>query len=185
MKTNAKVIYASELILAVYLIWLKLNMGNVSNLLKNITALIVFSILMIILLAFFGIEKDKNYLKGSSARIVITGLMVFFLITYALGIILGFRRGFLYHDLFSFIKNIAFVLVITVEIEIKDEYKEETAEMKKEIENYNNPKKWWQNILIDAIIGAVVGGLAGLVLKVVKNKKENKKIENNDEKSSK
>ncbi len=118
MKTNAKVIYASELILAVYLIWLKLNMGNVSNLLKNITALIVFSVLVIILLAFFGIEKDKNYLKGSSARIVITGLMVFFLITYALGIILGFRRGFLYHDLFSFIKNIAFVLVITVEIEI-------------------------------------------------------------------
>ena len=72
-----------------------------------------------------------------------------------------------------------------MEIEIKDEYKEETAEMKKEIENYNNPKKWWQNILIDAAIGAIVGGLAGLVLKVVKNKKDNKKLENNDEKSSK
>lgn len=81
-------------------------------------------------------------------------------------------------------KNELKKIIDTVEIEEKEEYKEETPAMKREIENYNNPKKWWQNILIDAIIGAVVGGLAGLVLKVVKNKKDNKKLENNDEKSS-
>lgn len=118
MKKNARVIYTCEAIVALYLIWFKLNITSVSVLFKSVTALIVFSIILITLLAFFGFEKDKNFLRGSTARIVTAALMAFLLIIYGLGIVLGFRRGFLYHDLFSLIKNIAFVVMITFEIEI-------------------------------------------------------------------
>ncbi len=118
MKKNARVIYTCEAIVALYLIWFKLNITSVSVLFKSVTALIVFSIILITLLAFFGFEKDKSFLRGSTARIVTAALMAFLLIIYGLGIVLGFRRGFLYHDLFSLIKNIAFVVMITFEIEI-------------------------------------------------------------------
>lgn len=118
MKKNTKIIYFNELLLSIYLVIFALLINKISYDLKNISAIVVLSLILVILLAFFGIKKDKNYLKGSSARIVTASLMTFMLIIYGLGIILGFARGYLFHTIYSFIKNVTPVLIINVEIEL-------------------------------------------------------------------
>ena len=118
MKKNTKIIYFNELLLSIYLVVFALLINKVSYDLKNISTIVVLSLILVILLTFFGIKKDKNYLKGSSARIVTASLMTFMLIIYGLGIILGFSRGYLFHTIYSFIKNITPVLLINVEIEL-------------------------------------------------------------------
>lgn len=51
----------------------------------------------------------------------------------------------------------------------------ESAKLQKEIDNYGKSKKWYSNILIDAIIGGVVGFLTSVVIKM-KKKKDNQNV---------
>jgi len=118
MKKNTKVIYISEIILLIYILFLSLFMNRISYNLKNSSVVVVLLLVLVILLTFFGFKKDKNYLKGSSARIVTAALMTFMIITYGLGIILGFTRGYIYNNLYEFLKDVSPILIITIEIEL-------------------------------------------------------------------
>ena len=118
MKKNTKIIYTSEILLLLYVVFLSLFINKISYDLKNISAIVVLLLVLVILLAFFGFKKDKNYLKGSSARIVTASLMTFMIITYGLGIVLGFTKGYIYSNLYDFLKNISPVLIINIEIEL-------------------------------------------------------------------
>ncbi len=118
MKKNTKIIYISEMLLFLYIVFLSLFINKISYDLKNISAIVVLLLVLVILLAFFGYKKDKNYLKGSSARIVTASLMTFMIIIYSLGIILGFTKGYVYNNLYGFLKNISPLLIITIEIEL-------------------------------------------------------------------
>lgn len=117
MKKNAKVIYSVEIIIALYVLWLNLNVNSATLITKYISSAVIFTTILFVLLAFFGIKRDKNYLKGTSIRIVIIALMLFLLIIYGLGLVLGFNRGFVYKDIASFIKSIIFIVLLTIEIE--------------------------------------------------------------------
>lgn len=117
MKKNAKVIYFIEILLALYLLWLNINIGNITLYTKNILSAVIFTIILTVLVAFFGLKKDKNYLKGSFTRIVVIALMIFLITIYILGFILGFNRGFIYKDALSLIRNIFYVVLLTLEIE--------------------------------------------------------------------
>ncbi len=118
MKKNTKFIYMCELILLAYVILFTIFINYVSNDFKNIFTIIVLSFILIILLVFFGRKKDNNYLRGSSARIVITALMTFILVIYSLGIILGFNRSFFNSNIIILIKNILpiFLIIILTEL---------------------------------------------------------------------
>ncbi len=118
MKKNTKIIYISEVVLFIYLIVLAFFINLISNDYRNISAIAVLSLILVILLAFFGIKKDKNFLKGSAARIVTASLMTFILIIYGFGIILGFNRGYFVSNIYTFIKNIIPILLINIELEI-------------------------------------------------------------------
>lgn len=59
----------------------------------------------------------------------------------------------------------------TVEFDTKNFNSKETPKMQKEIDNYGKSKKWYENILIDALIGGLLGGLGSIVVKVLKKKK--------------
>lgn len=118
MKKNAKIIYATEILLALYILWLNINISSITLQTKNVLSAIFFTIILTLLVFFFGIKKDKNYLKGTSVRIVIIALMLFLLTIYTLGFILGFNKGFVYTSPLSLIKNIVFVVLLTFEIEL-------------------------------------------------------------------
>ena len=118
MKKNTKIIYMSEIILFIYLVVIISIMNKLSYNNKITSAIVVLLLILIMLLAFFGLKKDKNYLKGSSARIVTASLMTFMLIIYSLGIILGFTRGYIYNNVFEFIKNISPILIFNIELEM-------------------------------------------------------------------
>ncbi|MEE3342826.1 MAG: signal peptidase I [Bacilli bacterium] len=118
MKKNTKFIYMCELILLAYVILFTIFINYVSNDFKNIFTIIVLSFILIILLVFFGKKKDNNYLRGSSARIVITALMTFILVIYSLGIVLGFNRSYFNSNIIILIKNILPIALIIILIEL-------------------------------------------------------------------
>lgn len=118
MKKNAKIICISELVLFIYLIVHTLLINIISNDLKNILTISILFIMALILFTAFGFKKDNSYLKGSASRTVLSGLMTFMLIIYGLGIILGFNRGFLTADVYNFVKNVLFVLIVIILLEI-------------------------------------------------------------------
>ncbi|MBR3198761.1 MAG: signal peptidase I [Bacilli bacterium] len=118
MKKNAKIIYVCELILFIYLILFAVLINVVSPFFKSVSTIVILVVILALLIAFFGMSKDKNYLRGTSTRIVISGLMAFFLIIYALGILLGFNKGYIYNDFFTLMKNIIFIISFTVLLEL-------------------------------------------------------------------
>ncbi|MBR0473187.1 MAG: hypothetical protein IJI98_10905, partial [Methanosphaera sp.] len=61
MKKNTKVIYISEIILLIYILFLSLFMNRISYNLKNSSLVVVLLLVLVILLNFFGFKKDKIY----------------------------------------------------------------------------------------------------------------------------
>ena len=118
MKKNTKIIYISEGILTIYAILLTLNISRLIYDTRRVLTAVVLLLVLVMLLAFFGYKKDRNYLKGSSARIVTASLMTFMLIIYGLGIIIGFTKGYMSNGIYSFIKNVGIIAMINIEIEL-------------------------------------------------------------------
>ena len=117
MKKNTKIIYVSEVVLFIYSILLWLNIGKLSYNSRLYYSIAVLLFTIVILLTFFGFTKDKNYLKGSSARIVTASLMSYMLIIYGLGSILGFTRGYAYTSFYDCLRVIGPLIVIIIEKE--------------------------------------------------------------------
>ena len=99
MKANTKVIYISEAILLTYIILFIRYINRIPSYLKIVSAIVVLTFMLFILLFFFGYKKRVNYLRASGARIVTASLMTYMLIIYSLGIVLGFNRGYLTNKL--------------------------------------------------------------------------------------
>ncbi len=118
MKANTKVIYISETILLVYLLLFLRYINRIPSYLKIVSAIVVLTFMLFILLFFFGYKKRTNYLKASGARIVTASLMTYMLIIYSLGIILGFNRGYFTNNLIVFFKNILPIIIFNIELEL-------------------------------------------------------------------
>ncbi len=87
MKKNIRDIYIIEIILFIFIIIFNLLLKT--NYLYN--AFIV--LLSIICFKRFGFMRDKNYIKSSSLRIIISCFLVYLLVTSSLGLVLGFRMN--------------------------------------------------------------------------------------------
>ena len=83
---------------------------------KYNTLINFFCWLVVFLILYFKykIPKDKNFLKNNTIRIVIITLFSYFIITYSLGLILGFSRNIFSLKITSIIKNIFLPLSIIV-----------------------------------------------------------------------
>ena len=112
MKKNIKVIFWIEVaLLIINLIFYGFIKVIPSEL--NIFLVITFLLLMVIpLRLFFGKQRDKSYYTGYTNRTIITVLMVVGIIIYALGILLGFTRGYAY-NIQSF-KSILSIIVLVI-----------------------------------------------------------------------
>ena len=117
MKANTKVIYISEAILLTYLMLFLRYINRIPSYLKIVSAIVVLTFMLFILLFFFGYKKRTNYLKANGARIVTASLMTYMLIIYSLGIVLGFNRGYFTNNLIVLLKNILPIVVFNVELE--------------------------------------------------------------------
>ncbi len=79
-------IYLIELILFISIIVFNIFYQNTTYLYISIIILTVVSFLL------FGFHKDNSYIKGNVNRIIIAGLLSFFIVTYAIGLFVGFNK---------------------------------------------------------------------------------------------
>lgn len=114
MKRNTSLISLCSMLLLVFIIILTINMNTFSIYTKEISIISVLSALLVILICNFGIKKDNNYLKGFTIRTVISYTMIFIILIYGLGIILGFARSYLVLDVKREILNIIPITIILV-----------------------------------------------------------------------
>ena len=82
--------------------------------------LITFALTIIIIVAWksLGFHKDRHFLRGSISRSIVVILISYALVTYALGIFLGFNRGYLSNDLQKLFVGLVPTLLMTVVIEL-------------------------------------------------------------------
>ncbi len=83
---KSKRIYIIELLLFISIIVFNLFFRN--ELLLNISIIL----LTVITYLLFGFYKDNSYVKGNVNRIIIASLLAFFMVTYIIGLFVGFTK---------------------------------------------------------------------------------------------
>lgn len=114
---NGNLINLCSLLLCIFIAIISFNIGTINTTNKEYIIIIFMFVINVILTISHGLISDRNYLKGTAIRSVITFFMVYILVTYLLGILLGFTRSYLVLDIFVEIKNILPVILIVVFIE--------------------------------------------------------------------
>ena len=94
MKKNLKLIYIVELALFFLILLLCSTLNVMANNYRYYLAITFLFLLIIPCYYIFGFPRDNNYTKNNSIRIVVLYLLFFGIISYLLGIILGFTRGY-------------------------------------------------------------------------------------------
>lgn len=118
MKKNIKTIYILEVLMFIYIIIYKFIILDNFRQYLDIINIAFWVIIAIFMLIKFRYPRDKNYLKGSTIRLIIISLFSFLIFIYSLGIFTGFTKYVYAHDFFSIIKNTFPVLLIVVAQEI-------------------------------------------------------------------
>lgn len=116
MKRKFKSIYIIEIILLIFLGMFKILILDKYSNLTNIVNIIFWICLGIGLYIFYGFPKNKNYLNRSSINIIIISLLVYILVTYLLGLFVGFHRNDI--NIFLSLKNTAIYLITYILIEL-------------------------------------------------------------------
>lgn len=116
MRKNTSIIYVSELVILLAVIVLILTIKEPLYTLRNVSIILSLGISLIILISFFGWKKNNNYLKNYSTRTLVSMMMVYLIVIYGLGAVLGFSRGFKAVDM-SYFKNLFAIVTIILETE--------------------------------------------------------------------
>lgn len=85
---------------------------------NNILNCLFWLLMMIFSIIKYGYQKDRNYIKNSTIRIVIISLFSYFIITYGIGLITGFNNNIFKLNLISIVKNITPPLIIIINQEV-------------------------------------------------------------------
>ena len=117
MKKNLKLIYIIELALLFLVLILCGSMNVMANTYRKYLAITFLFLLIIPCYFIFGFPKDNNYNKNSGVRIVLIHLMIFGVIGYLLGVLLGFTNGYKY-TLDSFVSGVIPIILLTVSVEL-------------------------------------------------------------------
>ena len=117
MNLNAKKIYISEFVILLAILILLFTINKPLYLFRNISAIISLGLSFIILISSFGWKKDNNYISGYATRTLTSLMMSYMIIIYALGIILGFTKGFKAID-FNYFLNLFATVFLILELEL-------------------------------------------------------------------
>ncbi len=116
MRENTRKIYFSEIIILLAIVLLLITIHNPLYTFRNICIIVSLFISFVILIHSFGWKKDNNYLKKYVTRSLVSILMTYIILLYALGMILGFTKGFLSYNL-NFFKSLIATIIFIVEVE--------------------------------------------------------------------
>lgn len=113
-----KSIYIFELILFAFIVIFKLLFTGVLSQFYEITIILFFGTSLFVLTRIFGIRKNQSLIAGNAIQLTIIVTMMYFLLTYLSGLLLGFLRNSNALGLFSIFKNIVYLVVMIVSEEI-------------------------------------------------------------------
>ena len=107
-----KKIYVIELLLFISIIVFNLFFKN--ELLLNIS-IIAITVGTYLLCGFY---KDNSYVKGNVSRIVIANLLAFFIVTYTIGLFVGYGRTVFQLNIEYLLKVILLPIVVIIAEEV-------------------------------------------------------------------
>lgn len=113
MKKNIRLIYQVELALFFLTLILCGLIKVIASKYRVFIAITFLLVLLIVSYLIFGLKKDNNYNKNSSIRIVVAKVMCCGIISYILGIVLGFNRGYAY-SLQSVVYGVIPTILLTI-----------------------------------------------------------------------
>lgn len=113
-----KSIYIFELILFAFIVIFKLLFTGVLSQFYEITIILFFGTSLFVLTRILGIRKNQSLIAGNAIQLTIIVTMMYFLLTYLSGLLLGFLRNSNALGLFSIFKNIVYLVVMIVSEEI-------------------------------------------------------------------
>lgn len=116
MRENTRKIYFCEIIILLAIVLLLMTIHNPLYTFRNVCIIAALFISFVILILSFGWKKDNNYLKRYATRSLVSILMTYIILLYSLGMILGFTKGFLSHNI-NFFKSFIATIIVIVEVE--------------------------------------------------------------------
>lgn len=97
MKKDKK-FYVIELVILIFIIMFKMIFNKIPFLHSDIINIIFWFVMCILLYIIGGFPKDKNYYKKSSIKIIIIVFLFYILVTYLLGLFLGFVKNLYFYN---------------------------------------------------------------------------------------
>lgn len=118
MNKKAKNICLLELILLIFIIIFKIVVVNNYKSYSMIVNIIFWILFTIGTYFLCGFPRDKAYLKSSSIRIVVIILLIYFLVTYLLGLFLGFTPNTISKNPIETLKQIVPIIIFYTLMEL-------------------------------------------------------------------
>jgi signal peptidase I len=118
MKRNLKKIYIIELIILIFIIIFKILIISKFPQYMDLSNILFFTLLCIIMSLTLGLPIDKNYKMFSSIRLIVICLFSFLILIYLLGLIMGFTKSIFNFTFWGIIKNIFPIVILLVSQEI-------------------------------------------------------------------
>ena len=117
-KTKNNYIYLIELLILLFIVFINFFVLKNFPTYINIINIIFFNSLAISLICIWGFPRDKNFFKRKCFKMILIVLLIYIIICYMLGLILGFNYTVFDHSLLGIIKNAAGVTLVIVPMEI-------------------------------------------------------------------
>lgn len=118
MKQNIKKIYLTEIIIFIFVIIFKFLIMDHFAFYANWVNGIFWFLLLVFLILTGGFIKDKNYLKNSTIRIALIILLIYFFVSYFLGLFTGFNNTIYSKSFIGIMKNIVPLGLIIIFMEL-------------------------------------------------------------------
>lgn len=117
MKKNLKLIYIVELALFFLILILCSTLNVMANNYRNYLAITFLFLLILPSYFIFGFSKDNNYNKDNGLRTIIIVTMIFGIVSYLLGLFIGFNKGFSI-DFNTIFNGIIPIILLTISVEL-------------------------------------------------------------------
>lgn len=117
MKKSKKRNYIIEIIILIFIIFLKLIIDNRPELSLTVS-LFFWLILSIVTYLICGLPRLKSYLNKISIRFVIISLLFYLLVVFLLGLFTGFLKTVYSYNIVNILKNIIPIIILVLSKEI-------------------------------------------------------------------
>ena len=118
IKRNERLVYILEAIFAVAILVYALFLFNLHPSIRGYYLAVVLGILLAVAIGLIGFRRDKHYLRSFVSRLVISCLMLTAIVSFALGLLVGFTRSSFSLDIGDILVKFLPILLISVETEL-------------------------------------------------------------------